>query len=402
MGDSRSRIFFQTWQTKSLLALSWSLIWIIVCAEKALPRYVLPETKQVPVNRLLKNLSVQQYETGLSPNDKAMIDFRIGRLHSMAYALKTEVAPTEKNTAPGSRYEIPCFGSNPEHVQFKVVPAPDKSKAIAASAHLREAIVYLQKALKKDASLLPAQLGLAWCFDQSGDKNAALSLYRLVFQQAYNMEKDSRGGMLNWSIAVETAGYLKALLDKRADLKEIEDITNKVGKLQKIPRWITPILMPLNENLNLSELVDKKPRRFDLDGLGSRLYDGWPSKKAGWLVFDSSGQGQIKSGLELIGSVTFWLFWQNGYQVLASLDDNRDGKLSGSELIGLSIWCDKNGNAVSDKGEVRSLLESDVVSLSTSYGMGANGLLFNPNGVTLSSGKTLATYDLILHTKNRE
>ncbi|MBY0356813.1 MAG: tetratricopeptide repeat protein [Candidatus Obscuribacterales bacterium] len=375
-------------------------ILLIACFLLGLPAkadFALPETKLVPIARLLKNLAAQKNEIGLSPTDKAMIEFRIGRLHSMAYALKSEQGQTEKSAIAGSRYELPQFGSQPDHVQFQVQPAKNKGQATLASGHLEQAIVALKKSLVFDPSLLPAKLSLAWCFEHSGKKDEARSLYKEVFREAYAGEKTSRGGVLNWSIAVETAGYLKPLLDSRKDAKEIVDITGKVNELQKLPRFITPILIPLARENSLKRLIERRAVRFDLDGLGVRSYDCWPAKNAGWLVFDSQGKGQIDSGLQLIGGVTFWLFWQNGYEVLASLDDNGDGKISGCELACLSIWQDLNGNGVSEPGEVKSLADWHIAGLAVSGHKNKHGVLCNPDGVILTNGLKKPTFDLILH-----
>ena len=54
----------------------------------------------------------------------------------------------------------------------------------------------------------------------------------------------------------------------------------------------------------------------------------------------------LEVGLQLFGSVTWWLFWEDGYAPLAALDDNHDGRLEGAELKGIAIWFDRNGNGV--------------------------------------------------------
>jgi len=38
---------------------------------------------------------------------------------------------------------------------------------------------------------------------------------------------------------------------------------------------------------------------------------GLRPRRRGWF-FDHDGRGQITSGLQLFGNVTFWIFWQNG------------------------------------------------------------------------------------------
>ncbi|HEY3999910.1 MAG TPA: hypothetical protein VGO93_13635 [Candidatus Xenobia bacterium] len=90
--------------------------------------------------------------------------------------------------------------------------------------------------------------------------------------------------------------------------------------------------------------------RYDLDGSGEMRDWEWISPRAGWLVY-----GTPSNGLRLLGSRTFWVFWNDGYDALSALDDNGDGQLTGHELDGLSIWQDLNGNGVCDPGELRSV-----------------------------------------------
>lgn len=67
----------------------------------------------------------------------------------------------------------------------------------------------------------------------------------------------------------------------------------------------------------------------------------------------------------MFGSVTFWIFWRDGYEALRSLDDDQDGILSGAELRGMALWQDRNGNGVSDEqGEVRSVAEWGITAIS--------------------------------------
>jgi hypothetical protein len=33
------------------------------------------------------------------------------------------------------------------------------------------------------------------------------------------------------------------------------------------------------------------------------------TKDGGWLVYEPKGKGEVTSGLQLFGGVTFWLFW---------------------------------------------------------------------------------------------
>lgn len=355
--------------------------------------------RKVPISRLIKNLQAGRTETGASPLDKAMIDFRIGRLHAMAYALKTEEANTMASAPQGSRYELPDFGHMPDHLQFSIVPTKNPGSQSLAKKHLKEAIKFMRQALAADPRLLAAELGLAWCLDQSGEKQEkaeALKLYRRVFNEAYSSEESSRGGMYNWSISVETAQYLRKLLDKNKDAKELSEIDKKVALIDKLPHYITPLIIPLKGKTALTDLLENKQVSFNLSGLGARVYKSWPTSCAGWLVFDWDGSKKVHSGLQLFGSVTFWLFWRNGYEALSSLDDNRDGRISGAELKRLAIWQDLNANGLSDPAEVRSLSDHAIVSLSCRARPFGKRDWISDQGVVFADGRHAPTYDVSL------
>ena len=121
----------------------------------------------------------------------------------------------------------------------------------------------------------------------------------------------------------------------------------------------------------------------------------WITPQAGWLVFDHDGQGQVTSGLQLFGNVTFWLFWPDGYAALSALDDDGNGQLDQDELEGLAIWRDANGNGVSDPGEVRPVSAWGVRALSCASQTHSTGIRFNPAGAEFSDGTTRPTYDWI-------
>ena len=127
------------------------------------------------------------------------------------------------------------------------------------------------------------------------------------------------------------------------------------------------------------------------------------TKDAGWLVYDAKGRGSITSGLQMFGGVTFWLFWETGYDALASLDDNGDGVLAGAELKGLAIWHDANGEGVCDPGEVKPLSAYGIVAVSCRFERDPSHparVAFSPRGVTFRDGRTRPTFDLILKPRD--
>lgn len=96
------------------------------------------------------------------------------------------------------------------------------------------------------------------------------------------------------------------------------------------------------------------------------------------LVYDPSHKGEIKSAEQLFGNWTFGgqrsaslantgetlgRPWKNGYEALATLDRNKDGKLTDEELKALALWFDSNRDAVSQPGEVKSLADVGVTTV---------------------------------------
>jgi hypothetical protein len=193
------------------------------------------------------------------------------------------------------------------------------------------------------------------------------------------------------------------LLDPNKDANEIDDLKARVAILVKLPRPVTPIAIPLKDGLEARDLEDRSAAvRFDADGTGLDRQWTWINPNAAWLVHDPNHTGKITSGLQLFGNVSFWCFWDNGYEALSSLDDNGDGVLSGAELHGLALWHDANGNGVCDPGEVRPLSYYGITGLSCQWQTDAqhpDRIAFSPRGVTFQTGATRPTFDLILRQR---
>lgn len=170
-----------------------------------------------------------------------------------------------------------------------------------------------------------------------------------------------------------------------------------VAKLRNLPqRAVTPIVLAVDGQHRLADLIDPHAHvRFDLDGDGSVEQRSWVRPAAGLLVWDPAGRGEITSGRQLFGSVTWWMFWRNGYAALDVLDDDRDGELAGAELRGMAVWFDRDGDAVSDPGEVVPVGDVGVVGLSVHAAEQQDGSPMNPRGVRFEDGRVLPTWDWI-------
>jgi hypothetical protein len=360
--------------------------------------YIRPDIEKVPVKRLVENLDAVVKKD--PKNVQAVVN--LARVHAMAYALKTDTAEVWK----GKEEQGPWFGFEPKYVPFsKVEKTEDADKKKAAKAHLDMAVERYKDAVKLAPDNLPARLGYAWVLDQAGETKDAVKEYRSVLEDAWKKEKDLKSlGLGGHTITIEAAGYLIPLLDKDKDKEEIATLNERTVKLQKLPRPVTPIAIPLRDGLRAQDLEDRSAAvAFDADGSGLKRRWTWINGDAGWLVYDPSGKGEITSGLQLFGNVTFWLFWENGYDALASLDDNGDGVLTGDELKGLAIWHDANGNGVCDPGEVKPLSEYGIVALSCRCERDPSHpdrIAYAPKGVTFRDGKTRPTFDLVLKRRD--
>ncbi|QEG32590.1 hypothetical protein GobsT_74460 [Gemmata obscuriglobus] len=86
---------------------------------------------------------------------------------------------------------------------------------------------------------------------------------------------------------------------------------------------------------------------------------------------------------------------------MATLDDNRDGVISGAELDTLALWHDANANGVCDAGEVKPLSEYGIVKLSVKFERDAthpDRIAYSKAGATFKDGSTRPTFDLVLHS----
>jgi len=362
---------------------------LLVAASPAMSRYQRVDLEQVPVARLIENLEKISRENPTS----AEAWLNLGRAHGMAYAQKTDPL-----TVPKAYH-----GIEPPAVPFHSVKvAADPTQDPAAKAHLEAALKSYRQALELNKDDLIVRIGLAWLTEQAGRKDEAVKQYRAIAADAWEKEKDLEFvGLGEQTISAEVASYLIPLLDAEKEKHEIETLKDRTATLgKKLPHSVTPIALPLADGPTATDLEAPDARvTFDVNGSGLGREWSWITPKAAWLVYDAKGEGNITSGRQLFGNVTFLMFWSNGYAPLAALDDNRDGALTGQELANLALWHDANGNGVADPGEVKPLSAFGIVAVSCKWQTlvdHQDKIAFSPTGVTFQDGKTRPTYDLVL------
>lgn len=391
--------------------------------------YIRFETEKVPVERILANL---QTKLKHQP-DSFDLHYQLARAHAMAaFTESGEVTVYKSKNPPGAVQYTEGGGDNGTPLEWGFRQEANgglKGKEVGmnlscALTHYQTAIGLLRKTedhAKIRSEISKVHLGYAWCLEKAGVKRLALERYRETFCIAWSLEVSRSFDVQAWKdgarlnlkdlepttrsqidpghlgpgicLSEEAISYMLRILDKEKDAAEISVLNQHKRTLEKMGRSVTPILIPLSD-APFETLVDPAAQiSFDLDGSGLKRHWGWITPKAAWLVFDGKQSGQITSGLQMFGSVTFWIFWRDGYQALGSLDANGDDKLTGGELIGLALWHDADGDGVSDPGEVRPIAEHGIDQLSCRGEAAGPGLRLNRHGVRFKDGTFRASYD---------
>jgi hypothetical protein len=124
--------------------------------------------------------------------------------------------------------------------------------------------------------------------------------------------------------------------------------------------------------------------QFPLNPTEPDAHVGWrASEKSPLLVYDPAQRGVITEARQLFGNWTFGgkqvarassdmltdvsgtspTEWAHGFEALATLDADGNGKVDKSELDPLALWFDRDRDAVSDEGEVVSIHKAGVTAL---------------------------------------
>jgi hypothetical protein len=114
--------------------------------------------------------------------------------------------------------------------------------------------------------------------------------------------------------------------------------------------------------------------KFDIANTGAPIQIAWSANSNNaFLVLDRNGNGVINSGAELFGNFTPQptSAHPNGFLALAQYDTNGDGVIDAKDPIysQLRLWVDANHDGISQPGELHTLPEMGVFSISLNYSL---------------------------------
>ncbi len=175
---------------------------------------------------------------------------------------------------------------------------------------------------------------------------------------------------------------------------------DRIGKTEYATNFRnSSIALDLNGDGIRYTALDGNHTFFDIDGDKFAEHVEWLNKNDGFLVRDLNGNGKIDSVKEMFGD--------NGgtsaYAKLAKLDSNHDGKIDAhdSGFAALRIWRDANGNGKVDAGEMKTLAQMKIASLSlqeTSATMLDGHAVSGTSSFTYTNGITRTAADVLFET----
>jgi hypothetical protein len=190
---------------------------------------------------------------------------------------------------------------------------------------------------------------------------AAQALFDTFNEQYPNANLGSAFHDLSSALGDAVSRILDTALDLTEDFAQwLHDLASPL-----IGNPFDPLVIDLNHNgIELTALgsgASGSQTHFDFAGDGFAERTGWVAPTDGILVHDKNGNGLVDGAGELFGSVNV-----DGYDVLDLLDSNADGKISAADdrFSELRVWQDLNGNGQVDAGEMRTLAQADVTSIS--------------------------------------
>ncbi|MEM5527605.1 hypothetical protein WN093_02125, partial [Gammaproteobacteria bacterium AS21] len=130
-----------------------------------------------------------------------------------------------------------------------------------------------------------------------------------------------------------------------------------------------PLILDLNNDGTYTSSINRGVK-FDHDGDGEKEHSGWVSANDGFLALDLNNDGEINDGSELFGNDTVLGASSglagDGFEALAQYDSDNNNIIDANDDVydDLRVWIDQNQNGQSDDGELKTLSELNIESIS--------------------------------------
>ena len=138
------------------------------------------------------------------------------------------------------------------------------------------------------------------------------------------------------------------------------------------PMALDPLALDLNGDGKIGTLPLARGVHFDMDNSGFAEKLSWIAPEDGLLVNLADGATRVSNGSQLLGNETRLPSGElaaDGFEALAALDDNGDGKVDAQDaaFAHLRVWQDKNSDGIASADELFALEALGIVSLATAY-----------------------------------
>ncbi|MFN3077654.1 MAG: hypothetical protein ABT940_12385, partial [Alphaproteobacteria bacterium] len=145
---------------------------------------------------------------------------------------------------------------------------------------------------------------------------------------------------------------------------------------------VDPLVIDLDgDGLELSPRTAASPW-FDMDGDGFAERTGWVHADDGVVAMDLNGNGAIDDVRELFGGPDKSVLTE-----LAARDDNQDGRIDAGDAVygDLKVWTDRDGDAVTDAGELTGLAQAGIAAIALAGTPAASGTLISGNQIAATT-----------------
>ncbi|TCM07353.1 calcium-binding protein [Sphingomonas sp. PP-CC-3G-468] len=210
----------------------------------------------------------------------------------------------------------------------------------------------------------------------------------------YNLDLDSGKGTAGITV------FQASITNKAPTLARLNDFINLslyAGFGHGLPGY-DPLVLDLNGDGYQLTTEANSNVWFDFNHNEYAQHTGWVRGEDGFLVRDLNGNASIDDASELFGNSA-----QGGFDMLAGFDANLDGAITAADAVyaTLQVWQDANQNGKTETGELKTLAELGIVSISLATTLPgsptavASNQIAREGSFTLSNGTSHKIADVV-------